>query len=102
MVFLFEVRLLWCFVYCGVDFVCFFVIKLMRKVIVKCYFCLFICVSIWVVYLEIVYLLDIVSFFNVFFRMVVRCGKLEVMISDNGMNFMLIERELCDLVLILD
>ena len=100
-----EVRVgtsLRCFAHCGVDFASHFVIKLTRKVTAKHYLCLFTCASTRAVHLEIAYSLDTASFLNAFSRMVTRRGKPELMISDNGMNFMSAERELCDLVSTLD
>ena len=67
----------------------------------KAYLCLFICASTRAVHLEIAYSLDTASF-NAFSRMVARREKPEVMISDNGTNFMSTERELRDLVSTLD
>ena len=68
----------------------------------KRYLCLFTCASTRAVHLEIAYSLDTASFLNAFFKMVARCGKPEVMISDNGTNFTSAERELRDLVSTLD
>ena len=98
----FETRQLWCFAHCGVDFAGPFVIKLTRKVTAKRYQCLFTCASTRAIHLEIAYSLGTASFLNTFSRMVARCGKPEVMISDNGTNFTSAERELRDLVSTLD
>ena len=68
----------------------------------KAYLCLFICASTRAVHLVIAYSLDTASFLNAFSRMVARREKPEVMISDNGTNFMSTERELRDLVSTLD
>ena len=87
-----------CFAHCWVDFAGPFVINLTKKVTVKRYLCLFTCASTRAVHLEIAYSLDTASFLNAFFKMVARCGKPEVMISDNGTNFTSAERELRDLV----
>lgn len=86
------------FVKCCVDYVGLFVMKIIRRVFVKRYLCFFICFVIRVVYLEMVFLLSIVDFLKVFSWMVVIRGKLEEVISDNGMNFVGVERELRELI----
>lgn len=68
----------------------------------KRYLCLFTCASTRTVHLEVAYSLDTASFLNAFSRMVARRGKPELMISDNGTNFMSAERELRNLVSTLD
>lgn len=76
-----------------VDYVGFFIIKIIRRVLVKRYLCLFICFVIRAVYLEMVYLLSIIDFLNAFSRMVVIRGRSEEVISDNGSNFVGVDRE---------
>lgn len=48
------------------------------------------------------YLLDIDSFINVFIRMILRRGISIYVISDNGINFIGVERELRELVEVFD
>lgn len=92
-----EVRLsasLRCFVHSGVHFAGPFVVNRTRKVTAELYLRLFTCASTRAVHLEIAYPLDTVSFLNAFYGMAARRarGKPEVMISDNGTNFMSDER----------
>lgn len=46
--------------------------------------------------------LDIGSFMNVFIRMIVRRGWFKKMVSDNGLNFVVVDREIWELVVELD
>ena len=68
----------------------------------KRYLCLFTCLTSRAVHLEMAYGLDIDSFLNAFNRMANRRGLPEEMISDNGTNFVGVERELRELVEQLD
>ena len=68
----------------------------------KRYLCLFTCLAIRAVHLEVAYALDTDSFLNAFFRMASRRGLPQDMISDNGTNFVGADRELKELVLALD
>lgn len=68
----------------------------------KRYLCLFTCLSCRAVHLEMAYGLDTDSFLNAFYRMVSRRGLPEVMVSDNGTNFVSGDRELKELVAGLD
>lgn len=60
----------------------------------KCYGCFFLCFVIRVVYIEIVYFFDIDVFINVLCRLINFRGKLEIIYSDNGINFCVGEREI--------
>ena len=68
----------------------------------KRYLCLFTCLSIRAVHLEMAYSLDTDPFFNAFYRMVSHRGLPSIMISDNGTNFVSADRELKKLVADLD
>ena len=68
----------------------------------KRYICLFTCLSCRAVHLEMAYGLDTDSLINAFYRMVSRRGLQEVMVSDNGTNFVSGDRELKELVAGLD
>lgn len=67
----------------GVDYVGFLYVCNNKIEIFKCYVCLFICVVIWVVYLEFVEDNIVNVFFKVFIRFISRRGVLECIIFDN-------------------
>ena len=69
---------------------------------VKRYLCLFTCMSVRAVHLELAYGLDTDSFLNAFYRFAYRRGYPETMTSDNGWNFIGANRELQELVTKLD
>ena len=59
----------------------------------KRYLCIFTCLTTKAVYLEVAFSLDTDRFFKVFYRMV-SCRRLSTeMVSDNGKNFIRVERE---------
>ena len=66
------------------------------------FLCLFTCLTSRAGHLEMAYGLDIDSFVNAFNCMTNRRGLPEEMISDNGTNFVGVERELSELVKQLD
>ncbi|CAG2252551.1 unnamed protein product [Mytilus edulis] len=68
----------------------------------KRYLCLFTCLASRAVHLEVAFGLDTDSFLNAFYRMVNRRGLPKEMISDNGTNFVGANRELKELVALLD
>ena len=68
----------------------------------KRYLCLFTCLSCRAVHLEIAFAMDTDSFLNAFYRMVNRRGLPKEIISDNGTNFVGAEKELRQLVQLLD
>ena len=68
----------------------------------KRYLCLFTCLATRAVHLEMAFGLDTDSFLNAFYRMVNRGGLPREMLSDNGANFVAAERELRELVAVLD
>ena len=72
------------------------------KVKQKRYLCLFTCHQTRAVHLEMAYHLDTNSFLNAFYRMTARRGVPELLISDNGTNFVGAERELKELLKALD
>lgn len=51
-----------------------------------------------VVYIEIVNLFEIDSFFNVFCCFIVCCGLVWEIWCDNGINFVGVEREFCEVL----
>ena len=57
------------------------------KVRQKRYVCLFTCLATWAVHLEVAFSLDTDSFLKAFFRMESRRGLPEIVVSDNGTNF---------------
>jgi hypothetical protein len=69
---------------------------------IKRYLCLFTCLTSRAVHLEMAYSMDTDSFLNAFFRMVNRRGLPAEVLSDNGTNFIGAERELRELVNMLD
>lgn len=73
--------------YFGLIFVCY------GRKIEKCYGVFFMCLIMWVVYFEIVYLLDIDFCLMIVRMMMVRCGRLVNIWLDNGINFVGIEKE---------
>ena len=68
----------------------------------KRYLCLFACLATRAVHLEMAFGLDTDSFLNAFYRVVNRRGLPREMLSDNGTNFVAAERELRELVAVLD
>ena len=68
----------------------------------KRYLCLFTCLAMRAIHLEMAYALDTDSFLNVFYRMVNHRGLPREMLSDNGGNFVGGNKELSDLVKELD
>ena len=82
------------FTYVGVD--CFgpFLVKLGRNSVVKRYGCLFTCLSIRAIHIEVLYSMDTDSFVNGLQRFICRRGPPEKIRSDNGTNFHGGDREL--------
>ena len=72
------------------------------KVRQKRYLCLFTCLETRAVHLEMAYSLSTDAFLNAFYRMTARRGMPEVLVSDNGTNFVGAHNELKDLVNALD
>ena len=68
----------------------------------KRYLCLFTCLATRAVHLEMAYGLDTDSFLNAFHRMANRRGLPREMLSDNGGNFVKVNKELSQLVEVLD
>jgi hypothetical protein len=68
----------------------------------KRWLCLFTCLEIRAVHLELAFGLDTSSFLNAFFRMTGRRGMPRLIISDNGTNFHGADKELKELVSNLD
>lgn len=68
----------------------------------KRYLCLFTCMACRAVHLELSYSLDTDSFLNAFYRFVSRRGLPNIVLSDNGTNFVGAVRELKELVEALD
>ena len=68
----------------------------------KRYLCLFTCLNSCAVHLEVRFGLDTDSFLNAFYRMVNRQGLPKEVISDNGTNFVEANKELQELVSLLD
>ena len=69
---------------------------------VKRYICLFTCMTCRAVHLEMTYSMDTDVFLNMFYRFVNRTGLPEVVVSDNGTNFVGAVRELKELMNLLD
>ncbi|XP_074643977.1 uncharacterized protein LOC141900828 [Tubulanus polymorphus] len=91
-----------CFFSCAVDYGGPFTTKITRRCTAKRYLCLFTCMATRAVHLEMAYSLDTAGFLLAFSRMVARRGKPSVMTSDNGTNFTAGEKELRQLVQMLD
>ncbi|XP_033119940.1 uncharacterized protein LOC117119248 isoform X2 [Anneissia japonica] len=72
------------------------------KVRTKRYLCLFTCLATRAVHLEIAYGLDTDTFLNAFYRFVSRSGQPKKILSDNGTNFVGANRELKELIKLLD
>jgi hypothetical protein len=81
------------FTYTGVDFFGPFIIKRGRSEI-KRYGCLFTCLRVRAVHIEIVYTLETDSFINALQRFMSRRGQVKEIYSDNGTNFVGAKREL--------
>ena len=86
----------------GVDYAGPYLVKISRKTDAKRWLCLFTCTASRAVHLEVAYGLDTDSFLLAFSRMVARRGRPELVISDNGTNFVGANRELGELVRNLD
>ena len=87
------------FSHCAVDFAGPFITKQGRdKARLKRYLCLFTCLTTRAVHLELAYGLTTDAFLNAFYRMASRRGMPQVMLSDNGTNFVGGHNELSDLV----
>ena len=82
----------------GVDFAGPYLVKISRRTNAKRWLCLFTCTTSRAVHLEVAYGLDTDSFLLAFSRMVARRGRPELVISDNGTNFVGANRELGQLV----
>lgn len=76
----------------------FYTVQGRRRQREKRYLCLFTCFSTRAVHLEVAYGLDTDSFLNAFYRMVNRRGRPELVISDNGKNFVKAHKELKELI----
>ena len=88
---------------CSVDFAGPFLTKQGRgKVRLKRYLCLFTCLETRAVHLEMAYDLSTDSFLNAFYRMSSRRGLPEMMLSDNGTNFVGGKNELSELLKLVD
>ena len=83
---------------CGVDYAGPFVTKITRRVTAKRYLCLFTCLQVRAVHLEIVHSMETDGFLLAFSRMTARRGKPKEVVSDNGSNFVGAERQLKELV----
>ena len=80
---------------CGIDFAGPFETKVGRgKIRNKRYLCLFTCMAVRAVHLEMAYSLTTDSFINFLWRFVYRRGCPKQIISDNGKNFVAGEKEL--------
>ena len=90
------------FAKCCVDYAGPFYAKLTRRVTVKRYLCLFTCSATRAVHLEMASSLSAADFLNAFSRMVAARGKPEEVTSDNGTNFVGAERELRELLELMD
>lgn len=82
----------------GLDYGGPFIVKITRNTTAKRWLCLFTCTATRAVHLEIAYSLSTDGFLNAFSRMVARRSKPELVVSDNGSNFVGAERELRELV----
>ena len=81
------------FSYVGVDLFGPFFVK-RGRVQVKRYGCLFTCLKIRAVHIEVVHSLDADSFINALQRFIARRGQVKMLISDNGTNFVGASKEL--------
>jgi len=81
------------FTYVGIDYFGPFAAKQGRSV-VKRYGCLFTCLTVRAVHVEVAHSLDTDTFINALQRFICRRGRPEVIRSDNGTNFVGAEREL--------
>ena len=86
----------------GVDYGGPYIVKITRNTTAKRWLCLFTCTTTRAVHLEVAYSLSTDGFLNAFSRMVARRGRPELVVSDNGSNFVGAERELSELVRSLD
>lgn len=104
MVILFKERFVFCellFIYIGLDY--FGLINVKRgRVIEKRWGCIFICFIICVVYLELVgdFIIDL--FIMVLRRFCGRRGNFKMICLDNGSNFVGVERELVEVLRLLN
>ena len=85
------------FTFVGVEYFGPMVVK-QRRNHVKRYGCLFTCLALRAVHIEIAYSLDTDSFIDALRRLIARRGRPEVIRSDNGTNFHGDERELRDVL----
>lgn len=81
------------FSYVGVDYFGPFLVKQGRS-LVKRYGCLFTCLTIRAIHVEIAHSLDTDSFISALRRFISRRGRPEVIFSDNGTNFVAADKEL--------
>lgn len=86
----------------GVDYGGPFLVKVTRRTKAKRYLCLFTCLASRAIHLEVAFSLDTPGFLNALSRMTARRGKPLEMVSDNGSNFVGAEREIGELVALLD
>ena len=77
----------------GVDYVGPFEVKRGRS-LVKRYGCLFTCLTVRAIHIEVVHSLDVSSFLNALERFICRRGKPEIIRSDNATNFVAGQKEL--------
>ena len=85
------------FTYVGVDCFGIFYVKRGRST-EKRYGCLFTCLAVRAIHLEVLHSMDAAAFINAFIRFTSRRGKPECLISDNGTNFVGGEKEMSDMV----
>ena len=81
----------------GVDYFGPFTVKIGRRNEKRCY-CLFTCLFVRAVHIEVVPKLDTDSCFNAILRFIARRGKPSTIISDSGTNFVGVEREFAEYV----
>ena len=81
----------------GVDYFGLFTVKIGRRHERRC-FCLFTCLTVRTVYIEVVLKLDTDNCLNAILEFIARRGKPSTIISDNGTNFVGAERELAEYV----
>ena len=81
----------------GVDYFGPFIVKIGRRN-EKRWCCLFTCLTVRAVHIEVVPKIDTDSCLNAIMRFIARRGKPSTMISDNGTNFVGAEREFAEYV----